>query len=217
MLNRTVLKPWIDWGLATGKALFYLKASGLIYPRPVVAELCSSCHCQGLGGLGSELGDVIKIQHESVSWKHIQNDKPQSISLLFQSNRFPSCTELGWMSEEVSAVSGCFISCHVSLKTELVLKRPGKLTLIRKMKHVSTPTALEAKSKAVWSQQRNFHRLQMPSHQALGSTRVPWEPEERIKESRDSDASTWFILWPHHTISEIISLTGIVVICIGQG
>lgn len=76
-------------------------------------------------GLDQDLGNVIKILQQSVSLKHSQEAKNQSISLLLQSNRFPSCTEV--MGEEVCSVPGCFVSYRLSLKTELVLKRQGKL------------------------------------------------------------------------------------------
>lgn len=145
MLNITVLNPWIDCGLGTGKGVL---SQGYWFDFSQVSGCCNSFHLaerhcpggEGWVGLDQDLGNVIKILQQSVSLKHSQDAKNRSSSLLLQSNRFPSCIEV--MREEVRSVPGCSISYRVSLKTELVLKRRGKLmTLIRRDEaHFYTPS-----------------------------------------------------------------------------
>lgn len=174
----------VGWKL---EKVFYLKATGLIYPRSVAAE--NSFQWLSITVLGEGAGWAW-IRIWEMSLKSYSNQYPSNIagmlrsceriSLSLPSKRFPSCIKV--MRDKVCSLPGCFISYCVCPKPELVLKRQGNWWhWSRETKHISTPVALEAKSKVVCNEQRDFCRLQTPSHEALGSTRVPREPEENIR------------------------------------
>lgn len=192
-VNCNNIKPWIDCGLGTGKGV---SSQGCWFHLSQVSGCwnlfqLSESHCpmgRSWVGLDQDLGNLIRILQWSGPFKHSQDAKNQSISLWLQTNRLTSPIE-GTGRKFVLLLA--LMSHSVSLKTELALKRQGKLmTLIQRDGAHFYTHSFKSKSQSVWSQQKDFCRLQTPSHQALGSTRVPWEPEESIKKTWNSDASS---------------------------
>lgn len=135
MLTVTILNPGLIVGWELGK-VFYLKATGSIYPRSVAAEICSSWLSVTVPWEGAGWA---WIRIWGISLKSYSNQYPSNTAKMQKNKVLAYCSKstglqviLKWWGRKF-VLFLALISHSVSLKTELALKRQGRLmTLIQR-------------------------------------------------------------------------------------